>query len=507
VVDGVGTGLDKDAQEERELKFTPAPELDLAAVFATSDDLWADEPSTEHLHAVYYDTADLRLTRAGASLRHREDGWTVKLAGAAGLALVRTELHVDGPRGAPPADAVDLVHALIRHEPLHVAAHIDTVRTSVTLRDDDGALVAEAVDDAVTVHDGVCPDTQFRELEVEFVDGVSQKVVARVADRLQAAGAGKPQRLSKIARALGPRALDAPDLVPPPKLDFAATATEVLRAAIIRSTARLLAHDPGVRLGTDPEDVHQARVATRRLRSDLRTFRPVVDPAWDEPLREELKWLGGLLGVVRDTDVLLGRLDGHLAALAPDDRVGGAHLLDGLAAQRATAREELLAAMRSTRYLDLLERLLAAARVVPAADDALDQELDLGDLVAKPWKKLRAAMEALGDDPPDAELHAARIRAKRARYAAEAVAPALGKGAKRFASAVAGLQEVLGEHQDAVVAGQWLRAHVPTGEGATRAAFVAGQLAAWEDVAAQASREEWPDAWKRARHGSLRRWM
>ena len=116
-------------------------------------------------------------------------------------------------------------------------------------------------------------------------------------------------------------------------------------------------------------------------------------------------------------------------------------------------------------------------------------------------------MEDLGDDPPDVELHAARIRAKRARYAAEAVAPAVGKGAKEFAAAVAGLQDVLGEHQDAVVAGQWLRAHVPTGEGAARAAFVAGHLAAWEDAAAQASREEWPDAWKRARHKSLRRWM
>ncbi|HEY3670856.1 MAG TPA: CYTH and CHAD domain-containing protein [Acidimicrobiia bacterium] len=506
------------SQEERELKFTPAPELDLVAALGTladaggtsgtgGDGLHADEPRTKHFHAVYYDTADLRLARAGASLRHREDGWTVKLAGASGMALVRSELHVDGPAGDPPADAVDLVHALIRHAPLQVAAHLDTVRTSVALHDSDGALVAEAVDDAVTVHDGVCPDTAFRELEVEFADGVSKHVVSRIADRLREAGAGSPEHLPKIVRALGARALDAPDLVPPPKLDFASTATKVLRAAIIRSTARLLAHDPGVRLGTDPEDVHQARVATRRLRSDLRTFRPVVDPAWDEPLRDELKWLADLLGAVRDTDVLLGRLDAHVAALPASDRAGGAHLLDGLHAQRDAAREELLAAMRSPRYFDLLERLLAASRLVPAADDAVDLALDLGDLVAKPWKKLRTAMEELGDEPPDAELHAARIRAKRARYAAEAVAPAVGQGAKQFASAVAGLQEVLGEHQDAVVAGEWLRAHVPTGEHAARAAFVAGQLAAWEDAAAQASREEWPAAWKRARHQSLRRWM
>jgi CHAD domain-containing protein len=336
---------------------------------------------------------------------------------------------------------------------------------------------------------------------------VPPELEARVAERLQQAGAGEPEHLPKIVRALGPRALDSPDLVPVPKLDFASTATEVLRAAIVRSTARLLAHDPGVRLGTDPEDVHQARVATRRLRSDLRTFRSVVDPAWDEPLREELKWLGGLLGAVRDADVLLGRLEAHIEELPEADRAGGAHLLDGLRAHRASARDELLAAMRSTRYVDLLERLLAASRSVPPADRAVDLELDLGDLVAKPWKKLRRAMKALGDDPPDAELHAARIRAKRVRYAAEAVAPAVGKGAKRFAAAVADLQDVLGEHQDAVVAGEWLRAHVPSGDGALAAAFVAGELAAWEDAAAEASREEWPAAWKRVRRKSLRRWM
>ena len=119
--------------------------------------------------------------------------------------------------------------------------------------------------------------------------------------------------------------------------------------------------------------------------------------------------------------------------------------------------------MRSDRYLDLLDRLLAAARVVPSSDGAADLDLELGDLVAGPWKKLRRAVEALGDEPPDVALHAVRIRAKRCRYAAEAVSPAIGKPAKRFAAAVAGVQDVLGEHQDAVVAGQWLRAHATAG--------------------------------------------
>jgi CHAD domain-containing protein len=492
--------------EERELKFTPAPELDLAtALTGLGDGLRTEPLHTEHLHAAYFDTADLRLARAGASLRHREDGWTVKFAGASDVALVRTELQVDGPKGEPPAAAADLVHALTRGAPLELVANIDTVRRGVVVKGEGGDAVAEAVDDAVTVHGGTSHDTEFRELEVEFADHVSDGLVRRIAGCLRDAGAGSPHHVPKVVRALGPLALGAPDLVPPGELDFASTPTEVLRAAIARSTARLLAHDPGVRLGGDAEDVHQARVATRRMRSDLRTFRRVLDPDWDESLRADLKWLGSALGAVRDTDVLLARLEARVDELDDAERAAGERIVDVLREERARARDELLGAMRSERYVALLERLLAAARAVPASTDGLDFELEVSDLAVKPWKKLRKAVHALGDDPPDPELHAVRIRAKRARYAAEAVVPAVGKGPKRFAKAVAHLQDVLGEHQDAVVAGQWLREHVPADDG--HAAFVAGQLAVLEAAAAQASREEWPAAWKQARRGSLRRWM
>ncbi len=260
-----------------------------------------------------------------------------------------------------------------------------------------------------------------------------------------------------------------------------------------------------MRLGGDDEDVHQARVATRRMRSDLRTFRRVLDPDWDESLRAELKWLGGVLGAVRDADVLLARLEQRVDELPETDHPAGSHVLDVLRTKRAQARDELLAAMRSDRYLALLERLLAAARAVPASTDWADIELEVSDLAVKPWKKLRAAVHALGDEPPDPELHQVRIRAKRARYAAEAVSPAVGNAPKRFAKAVADLQDVLGEHQDAVVAGQWLREHVPPDDG--EAAFVAGQLAVLEAAAAQTSREAWPAAWAAARRPKLRRWM
>jgi CHAD domain-containing protein len=492
--------------EERELKFVPDVDFDVAAAGDFGCGLTVEPTGTKHQHATYYDTADFRLARSGASLRYRDDdGWTVKIAGGADVALVRSELSVDGGPGDPPAAAVDLVAALVRREPLRLAAHIDTVRHRFAVRDADGSDVAELSDDSVTARAADRPAREFRELEVEFVESAPKHVVRAVASALDDAGAGEPQRLSKVARALGPRALDAPDLVPPGDLDFASTPTEVLRAAIARSTARLLAHDPGVRLGGDIEDVHQARVATRRMRSDLRTFRRALDPGWDESLREELKWLGGLLGTVRDADVLLERLEARVAELPDIDPAAGERLLDLLRRERAEARDELLAGMRSDRYLDLIERLLAASRAVPVSVDGADFELELGDLVAKPWKKLRNAVHDLDDDPPDAELHAVRIRAKRARYAGEAVAPAVGKAAKRFASAVEAVQEVLGDHQDAVVAGQWLHAHIPQADGG--AAFVAGLLVGVEADEADASRAAWPATWKAAKRSKLRSWM
>jgi len=496
------------SQPERELKFTPAPTFRLPDFTEIDAGVSVAEPDTIRLQASYFDTDDLRLARAGASLRYRsDDGWTVKLRLSSDVVLVRSELHVAGGEGDPPLAAVDLVHALARRAPLVLVGHLHTVRRRAALRDHTGEALAEIVDDEVSVLDGTRLAARFRELEVEFAERVDAGLIAAIAFRLRAAGAGEPDPTPKIVRALGPRALDPPDLPAPAVLDFACTPLEVLRAAIARSTARLIAHDPGVRLGDDPEDVHQARVATRRMRSDLGTFGVVVDREWDRALRRELQWLGRLLGAVRDTDVLVERLEHRIATLAPGDHEPGKHLLDGLRDHRDRARDELLAGMRSDRYLALLDTLVAAAHTVPSSDDGANLDLDLGDLVAKPWKQLRRAVEALGSNPPDAALHAVRIRAKRCRYAAEAIAPALGKPAKQFAVAVAGLQDVLGDHQDAVVAAEWLRTHAADGGGRLERAFVAGELAALEDVAARESRAAWPAAWKNARRGSLRRWM
>jgi len=331
---------------------------------------------------------------------------------------------------------------------------------------------------------------------------VSTTFVSALIGRLRAAGAGSPDPVPKIVRALGPRAAEPPDLTEPRELDFASTPEEVVQAAIANGTLRLVANDPAVRLGDDSEGVHQARVATRRLRSDLRTFRSVLDEEWSEPLRVELKWLGGLLGAVRDTEVLLERLEERVDGLPATDVDDGKQLLQLLTDRRAFERAELLDAMRSDRYLALLDALVAASRAPRFAGEIdEDDDVELADFVRKPWRKLKKSVNALGDEPSDHELHRVRIHAKRARYAAEAVAAALGKKPRRFARKVADLQDVLGEHQDSVVAEAWLREHRDA------APFVAGELVAMEHIAASAARDEWPEVWEKARAKKLRTWM
>ena len=222
------------------------------------------------------------------------------------------------------------------------------------------------------------------------------------------------------------------------------------------------------------------RVATRRLRAFLRAGHDLLDPEWSEPLREELGWLGGALGPVRDLDVLLGRLSGEVQSLG-EDAPAGRKLLSRLARAHGTARRRLLAALDSDRYFSLLEAL--EGPVATVAD-----EPSLEEIHAAEHRLLRKAVRALGQDAPDDDLHAVRIKVKRARYAAELV------GAQAYVKAAKSLQDVLGEHQDAVVAEERLRALAAK---LPDAAVAAGRLLERERARALKSRDEWEAAWKR----------
>ena len=464
--------------------------------------------------ATYYDTDDLRLTRAGASLRFRDDdGWTVKLPvnDHARGALVRAEHVFGGSPGTPPSGALELLAARIRTARLAPVARLRTVRRSVTLRsistsgEPVGDLIGVLTDDQCTVLEGRVTG-RFREVELELAEHASDDAADAISAHLRAHAASDADPAPKIARALGSAAADPSDVgtypVPQP-----ATVDAVIRHALSDAVLKLVTNDPIVRIGADIEGVHQARVATRRLRSHLRTFRTLLDPEWAEQLRAELGWLGAELGAVRDADVLLERLEARIAALDPEDRTAAAPLLDRLLRQQAAAREVLLDGLRSPRYLELLDRLVDAAhrpRVVMRIG-ASDEDT-LRSLVRRPWRQLRDAVDELPDPAPDPALHAIRIRAKRARYATEVVAPAFGRPARDFAKALTNVQDVLGEHQDAVVAGAWLRANALALTD-PRAAYAAGELGAAERAAADASRAAWPDAWRAVARKRLRSWL
>ena len=496
---------------EREVKLGAGPAFhlpDLAGVVAGVE---VGPPETVRMETVYFDTPDLRLARWGVSLRRRAgEGWTLKLAEPPSTSgkrnttvLARQELTFQG--GAkPPEAALEVVRAYVRKAELVPVARLSTVRRRVRLVDGNGARVAEVVDDEVSVRDGRRVAARFREIEVEVAgaDG-ADGIITPLVTRLRGAGAGAPDPTPKHIRALGPRAIEPPEVSTEP-LPPDATARHVIKFGLAESVAALLHHDPLVRTGRDPEAVHQARVATRKLRSNLRTFGPLLDVEWTEALRAELGWIASGLGVVRDREVLLMRLRERARSLPANDLRSATSLLHILEVEIDALRDRLSADLDSQRYIDLLERLVEASHspmTLPDADQPAATSLPA--LATTPWRRLRSAVRQLPENPTDPELHRIRILAKRARYAAEAVAPIVGADATAFARAAAKLQTVLGEHQDSVTAQAWLRAAKVTG----RRAFVAGELIALEGIAAEKARSDWPKVWKSLDRKRLRGWM
>jgi CHAD domain-containing protein len=489
---------------EREVKLAATPNFRLPDLEDLAAAVEATPPDERRMETVYYDTPDLRLARWGCNLRLRQgEGWTLKLPTTSeGPTLDRREIEVPGTGGRPPDAAVALVIAYVRRSTLVPVASLSTLRRRVQLKNREGAVLAEVDDDDVSVIQGLRVQSRFREVEVELKDQSGERLLDPILARLRGAGAADEDQASKLVRALGARATAAPEVDPAP-VTPSSTAGELVRHAIAVSVSSLMRHDPGVRLGDDPEDVHRARVATRRLRSQLRTFRTLLDAPWADALREDLRWFGGGLGSVRDRQVMAQRLRSRTSALAEDDAPIVAELAAELQGESEEARGRLVLDMRSDRYIDLIERLVEASRAPALTSEAhKSATIVMPALARRDWTRLRKGVEQLHDQPPDADLHRIRILAKRARYAAEAADPLVGKVATRFAEAAAELQDVLGDHQDSVTAQGWLR---EAGKGPR--AFVAGELTAMERNAAAQDRAAWHNVWKKVARKRLRRWM
>jgi CHAD domain-containing protein len=365
-------------------------------------------------------------------------------------------------------------------------ARLLTRRVRFALRDGDGADVAEVDDDEVLAFRGQEQVARFREIEVELGPAGLNGVGRAVTKAFKKAGASPSASANKLLRALG----DAPA----PELASVGDGADLVRSAMAAGARRLLQHDPFVRLDDDIEAVHQARVATRRMRSDLGTFKPFVDERWAAALGGELKWLGSLLGAVRDADVLGERLRSHLAALPDEDQRAGARVLGTLASSREAAQQALVEAMQTERYVDLLDAVVAAGQAPVLRAEARADADAVRAVVARRWRRLRKDAKAADSD---VALHGVRITAKRARYAAEAGSAVLGKSGAALAKAFAGVQEVLGDLHDAVVAESWLRQAVRS-RLAPSTAVAVGMLIAREREAMAEARSAWPAAWERA---------
>src|SRR5215475_3675434 len=499
---------------ETEVKYeAPAgralPDLDdLPQVAGTSG------PDEEQLEAEYYDTGDLRLIRAGVTLRRRrgghDAGWHLKLpVGTDTRREIRLPLGRAGRQ--VPGELAELVRVHTRGEPLRPVARMTTKRRRLILLDGAGESLAEVAADDVSAKalGGTAGISEWHEVEVELTGGDRQ--LLKAADELLRRDGLRPAgRSAKLERALAGRLPEPAHQAP---LTSSSPAGQVVLAHLRAHAERLKLLDPMVRRD-EPDAVHQMRVATRRLRSTLRSFGHIIRRDHTQRLAGELKWLGTVLGGARDAEVLSGHLLERLHDMPAELVIGPvqARVQGHFAAQHADARTVLLEALDSERYfslLDELDKLMAEPPLTPQAAGPAG-----GVLPAAAWRpyrqvrrRMRHARRARAGQPTDEALHEARKAAKRARYAGEAMAPAVGKKASRFARQMKQVQSVLGDHQDAVIARQVERelgisAHL-AGENAFSYGLLYGQDAS---DAERLQARAWP-TWKRASRSRYRSWM
>lgn len=468
-------------------------------------------PPVEHLlEAVYFDTADLRLREAGVTLRRRtggqDAGWHLKTPKGPDRQEVRLESA--RPPAEVPAELLSRVRSVIRRSGVRPVATVTTRRTVHRLLDDQGRLLVEVADDQVTGAPVRGETVTWREWEAELGAGDAALLDA-VHARLLSAGATASGSSSKVGRVLGSGG--SRPWWGPTTLTVGSSAAAVAVAHLREQVDELVRRDPQVRQDTE-DAVHKMRVATRRLRSALQTFGPFLDRSVTDPLRDELRWLAGVLGDARDAEVMHARLRG-LVESEPD--VVGPVLarIDAVMTERyRTAHDRSVRTLDGQRYLRLLDRLHALVADPPVTQAAYGRATELlPAVVRRAWKRLDRELDLAVAQPAGGErdlmLHEARKDAKRARYVTEAVAAIFGEDARRTAKAAAQLQEALGEHQDGVVTREALRELADIAHRAGEPTFTYGRLHALEQVFADGPDATWPAAREAAARDGGRAWF
>lgn len=518
---------------EVERKYDAARSVELPSLEQLPGVAAVRPPVEQQLEAVYFDTPDLALAAAAITLRRRtggEDaGWHLKRPLTGGD---REELHQPLGRATRtvPAALRAQTRVYVRDQRLAPVATIRTLRLVHQLIDSDGAVLAEICDDTVTARthprttapaavsrasvDGQAQASEWREWEVELVEG-PRGLLDLVDKELRRAGATPAAGPSKLTRALGGSPDSGAAKAEPPvggAPSRKGPARIVLHAHLREQAAELKARDPQVRAGK-PDAVHKMRVATRRLRSALATFRQLLDRDVSEALRRELAWLAGVLGVARDAEVMRDRLTATITSQPPELRLGPVARRLGKELQRTSrsAHAEVVRTMDSDRYfrlLDALDALVADPPWTAAAEQPARKVLRRR--VRKEWKRMRDQAASAAAAPPEQRedrLHDVRKSAKRVRYASEALQPVFGSPARAFSAAVERLQEALGHFQDSAIARERLYELGVHSHADGDDAFTYGRLHALEQVSATEAENEYSAAWQKVSAKRLRRWF
>jgi len=429
---------------------------------------------------VYVDTEDWRIGRAGYVLRVRRRAGrvetTLKDLSTATKGL-RRRLEVTQPLPASGLAGLDRrgevgrrVEALVGARPLKQVLEVRTRRRPFDLAIH-GERVAElALDDTVIAIGHERRRLRLTRVEVE-VQPAWVDTMQPFVERLRRECGLQPATLSKFEAGLMAAGLSIPSL---PDLGSTgvnpATALGELAYRVLRKdAAAMLAQEPGTRLGEDIEALHQMRVATRRMRAALEMFADVL-PVRAGRIRAELGWLAGVLGVVRDLDIQLGRFDDWTEEMPGDHREALDELADLLTGHRVEARLALLEALDSRRYERLVTGLVAMLEQGPSRRSVAARAPAVTTMPALIGECHRAAGKAASRAKRTGiatDYHRLRIRCKRLRYSLEFASGLYQGELKGFVRQMTRLQDMLGSMQDAEVASARLQALALTEEGAS----------------------------------------
>jgi len=456
--------------------------------------LMIEPESEEKITDTYYDAGDWRFYRAGYALRVRKAGRlaeaTMKsLSPAEGNLRRRREITepLDDDKPATlrkaPGPVGERARSLLGGQDAQPMFRVRTRRQKFALlledpvggsgngSSADRVRIGEVLLDSTEIPlDGGKESARLRRVEVEAGAGTAPTPDLRgFVDEMQYALELRPASLSKFetglyATGLTPR---GDTEAGPTQIGPAMTLGEVAFAVLRRQFAEMRSHEPGTRIGEDPEDLHDMRVATRRMRAAMKVFEGAL-PERARWFREELRWVAGALGDVRDLDVQIDRLGAWKDGAGEEGSEFLGKILDAMKKRRTEARGRMLEALDSARYERLETSFGEMLRRGPGAERELAQSNGHNPeseavtsaapgLVSARYRKWRKAAKRLDESSPPEDYHDLRKKGKRLRYTLEFVAEVYGKPVSGLVSPLKALQDDLGDHQDAIVAAETLR--------------------------------------------------